>query len=242
MTTQEQYIERLKELVIVKYGRQIASAEECEALVEAVAEKTRVSLSANTLEQIFVVSDSKFMPRPHVLSTLARYAGYAGWSDFCTSSDVLPTNDRDNLATPRHWGVIILTVAALAIVIITAIVLLRGSNDNKTSSNRATTHVESIDSRFTQVKSEWIASTTEHCLAVREYEGMDIEAYRAHVEKVNSEYVSLMEEGIRRDLVLYAAAHNITVDDATIERTARAIAEICSTMCECLTNEASAGI
>lgn len=235
MTTQEQYIERLKELVAVKYGRPITTVEECASLLDDVAEQTHVVLGVNALEQMFVVCDGKYMPRPHILSTLARYVGYGGWSDFCTSSDVVPAEDRDNIRMPQRWGVIILTAVAVVVVVVTAVLLLRGGEEAVEEPSAAIVAVEGVDSRFTYVKDEWVAGTTEHCLAVREWEDMDAEAYMAHVQSVNEQYKTLMNEAIRRDLVLYAAAHNITVDDATIESTAQAIAQICSSMCDCLT-------
>lgn len=237
MTTQEQYIERLKEMVATKFGQPITDVEGCRALMEAINEAVeRPKISAAALELLYLPRMGKDAPRPATLSALAKYMGYGSWSDFCTADDITPADDSDIIVRPRRWGVIILTGIAIAVVIITATILLRGDNntEGKSISKPA---VEQIDSRFMSVAEEWFAGTTEHCLTVREYEQLDTESYAAHVEKVNAEYIALMDEGIRRDLIRYAAAHNITVDDATLSRTAELISEQCRNICACLENE-----
>lgn len=237
MTTQEQYIERLKEMVATKFGQPITDVEGCRALMEAINEAVeRPKISAAALELLYLPRMGKDAPRPTTLSTLAKYVGYGSWSDFCTADDITPADDSDIIARPRHWGVIILTCIAVAVVIITAVVLLRGDNDSPKRAE-ATPTANKIDSRFMPVAEEWFACTTEHCLTVREYEQLDAESYAAHVEKVNAEYITLMDEGIRRDLTRYAAAHNITVDDNTLSRTAELISEQCRNICACLENE-----
>ena len=237
MTTQEQYIERLKEMVAAKFGQPITDVEGCRALMEAINEAVeRPKISAAALELLYLPRLGKDAPRPTTLSALAKYVGYGSWSDFCTADDITPADDSDIIARPRHWGVIILTCIAVVVVIITAVVLLRGDNDTKEEGAIQPT-VEKIDSRFVAVAEEWFASTTEHCLTIREYEQLDAASYAAHVEKVNAEYIALMDEGIRRDLIRYAAAHNITVDDATLSRTAEQISAQCRNICACLENE-----
>ena len=71
MTTQQQYIERLKGMVVLKFGRGIATAEDCVALSEAVAEVTDMQLDANDYAKLFI-PQSNIAPRPVTLSALTR--------------------------------------------------------------------------------------------------------------------------------------------------------------------------
>lgn len=88
MTTQQQYIERLKGMVVAEFGRGIATTEDCAALSRAVAEAIDMHLDANDYAKLFI-PQSNIAPRPVTLSALTRYVGYESWSSFCSSSDVL---------------------------------------------------------------------------------------------------------------------------------------------------------
>lgn len=241
MTTQEQYIERLKELVSAKYGRRPSTEEEFTELAQIVAEKTAINLEIASLKHLFApVTRNSVAPRPITLSTLARYVGYAGWADFCTARDVLPANDTELIPVTHRWGVMLLTISAVVVVIITAIVLLRGNKEEVTVSESMEA-VEAVYDRFAPVKEEWTAATTEYCNALREYyDESNIDGYITHVEGVNKEYISQLRANIERDIARYAVTNNITIDDATIARTADAIALICERMCDNLLVEARA--
>ena len=73
MTTQEQYIARLKEFVEAKFGQRITTIEDCDALSEAVGEATNIKLDSRAFMPIFVHDSRAIAPRPVTLSTLARY-------------------------------------------------------------------------------------------------------------------------------------------------------------------------
>ena len=53
MTTQEQYIERLRELVEAKFGRTITTMEDCEELSVAVGETTNIRLDSRAFIPLF---------------------------------------------------------------------------------------------------------------------------------------------------------------------------------------------
>ena len=131
MTTQEQYVARLKEFVEAKFGRSITSLEDCDALSEAVGEATNIKLDSRAFLPIFVHNSRAVAPRPVTLSTLARYLGYNSWSEFCTSSNVLPAEDTDVIPVVRRWGVIILTALAIVVVAGAIIFLIRAVDSDK---------------------------------------------------------------------------------------------------------------
>jgi hypothetical protein len=67
MTTQEQYIQRLKELVIATFGRNITTSEDCIALSNAIVENVGISVDVESLEQLFLGDNSHLAPRPVML-------------------------------------------------------------------------------------------------------------------------------------------------------------------------------
>ena len=223
MTTQEQYIARLKEYVEAKFGRTISTIEDCEALGEAVGEVTNIRLDSRAYMPIFT---GNVAPRPVTLSTLARYLGYGSWSDFCTSSDVKPAEDKDIIPTTRRWGVIILTSIAIIVVITTIITLLTMESKSATPTQPKSVIIE----EFSSIEAEWLATTTEHCLTLREF--CDDSNYESRVTAFIEEYTSTLKQEIAIDLTRYAIEQNIDIDNNSINETASAISDKCKKMCE----------
>lgn len=226
MTTQEQYIERLKELVVAEFGRNITTTEDCIALSNAVNENVGIVIDIESLEQLFIVENSHSAPRPVMLSSLARYVGFTGWSDFCTARDITPAEDVDRLPIVRRWGVIILTAIAVITVIISAIALIsRGADDDE--------DILQVDSRFRSVETLWVSRTSERCNTLRAYYNEnDAERYNGRVDKYIEKYRTALEKRVKNDVEQYAIQNKITVDNATIEETAEIIIEKCVNMCE----------
>ena len=228
MTLQEQYIERLRGMVVVKYGRDIASVDECCALAEAVAEATDMRLSAKDYASLFM-PQSGVAPRPVTLSALAQYVGYDSWSSFCSSSDVTPAADSDILPTPRYWGVVILTALAVVVVIITAMLLL-GNGDKKTETESVT-----IETVITSVEDRWHARTVEECNAVRAY--FDDEDYAERVDSFIEDYCTTLYDDISAALIYDAEQVGIELSDEDIALYTECIATSCSAMCQSLSAE-----
>ena len=225
MTTQQQYIERLKDMVVREFGRSIATLEDCVALRRAVEESTDILLDANDYATLFFPK-SNIAPRPVILSALTRYVGYESWSSFCSSSDVLPAEDQDFIPTPRRWGVFILTVVAILVVIITAVVLLNdGSDDDANKSKDVDFVVESVEDR-------WLARTLEECNALRAY--ADEVDYSERIDSLLNEYSTTLYEEIVVELSASLKEHNITISDEELASYAEVIMAECYTMCETL--------
>lgn len=162
MTTQEQYVERLKEMVVAKYGHAILSSEDCIHLAETVCEATSTNLDHRSLELMFVAKRHRHAPRPAVLSTLASYVGYSSWSNFCSSRDVLPADDTDIIPIKRRWGVIILTIVAILLVVSTALFLLVGDIGDEASQPE-------LNNLRHDVEAYYAAIATEESIELRRY-------------------------------------------------------------------------
>ncbi len=224
MTTQQQYIERLKDMVAQEFGRSIATAEDCVALSEAIEEVTDMRLDANDYATLFFPK-SNIAPRPVILSALTRYVGYESWSSFCSSSDVLPAEDSDIIPTPRRWGVFILTLAALIVVVVTAVILLNDGTEEVAQTKSPDVVVESVEER-------WLARTLEECNALRAYS--EDEDYTERIDTFMAEYCTTLYDEIASELISMLGEHNISLPEDKVASYAETIMAQCYTMCETL--------
>lgn len=226
MTTQEQYTQRLKQVVAAKFGRVITTSDDCIALANAVDESVGVSVDVESLEQLFLVENPSVAPRPMVLSSLARYVGFTGWGEFCTARDVVPAEERYKLPVVRRWGVIILTALAIVVVVISVVALIGGGDD-------AEGEILVVDSRFRNLENEWVARTLERCNTLRAYYNEnDPERYNSRVDSFIAKYRESLEKSVKPAIENYAIQNKITVDNATIDQTAEIIIEKCIDLCE----------
>lgn len=232
MTLQEQYIERLRVMVEVKFGRSIATIEECHDLADAVSEAVDIHLDAKDYASLFVPK-SGMTVRPVTLTALTKYVGYESWSSFCTSSDITPAEDSDVIPTPRYWGVAILTTLAIIVVVVTALLLLR--DDEKETSGQ-TTVVEVISS----VEDRWHARTLEECNTIRAY--FDKEDYVERVDNFIVEYCTTLYDDIFAMLMLEAQQNGLVIPVEELALHAESIAGSCYAMCEALSSEISLSI
>ena len=224
MTTQQQYIERLKDMVAQEFGRSIATPEDCVDLSKAVGEAIDMHLDSNDYATLFFPK-SNIAPRPVILSALTRYVGYESWSSFCTSSDVLPAEDSDYIPTPRRWGVFILKLAAIIVVVVTAVVLLNDGSDSSAMVDNADAVVESVEEK-------WLARTLEECNALRAY--YDAEDYSERIDAFMAEYCTTLYDEISSELIALLQDQNIVLSDEAVAAYAESIMAQCYTMCETL--------
>lgn len=227
MTTQEQYIARLKEFVEAKFGQRITTIEDCDALSEAVGEATNIKLDSRAFMPIFVHDSHAIAPRPVTLSTLARYLGYNSWSEFCTSSDVMPAADADIIPVTRRWGVIILTILALGVVVGAIIFLV-----SVLRTDREDTRYHSV---VDGVEEYWMARTYEECNAIRAYQSDS--TYLDTLDAFAAKYESMLATDVVRDLRDALDRDDITVDENVISAYADSISHRCRSMCRALQEE-----
>lgn len=229
MTTQEQYVARLKEFVEAKFGRSITSLEDCDALSEAVGEATNIKLDSRAFMPIFVHDSRAVAPRPVTLSTLARYLGYNSWSEFCTSSNVLPAEDTDVIPVVRRWGVIILTALAIVVVAGAIIFLIRAVDGDKSKVDNR--HLEVVE----RVEQRWMARTMEECNAMRAYKSDS--TYVDMLDAFALEYNELLDAEVLRDIRDAVDGEGISISDENIAAHADTIANRCREMYNVLYKE-----
>jgi hypothetical protein len=229
MTTQEQYVARLKEFVEAKFGRSITSLEDCDALSEAVGEATNIKLDSRAFMPIFVHDSRAVAPRPVTLSTLARYLGYNSWSEFCTSSNVLPAEDTDVIPVVRRWGVIILTALAIVVVAGAIIFLIRAVDSDKSKVDNR--HLEVVE----RVEQRWVARTMEECNAMRAYKSDS--TYVDMLDAFALEYNELLDAEVLRDIRDAVDGEGISISDENIAAHADTIANRCRAMYNVLYKE-----
>lgn len=229
MTTQEQYVARLKEFVEAKFGRSITSLEDCDALSEAVGEATNIKLDSRAFLPIFVHDSRAVAPRPVTLSTLARYLGYNSWSEFCTSSNVLPAEDTDVIPVVRRWGVIILTALAIVVVAGAIIFLIRAVDGDKSKVDNR--HLEVVE----RVEQRWVARTMEECNAMRAYKSDS--TYVDMLDAFALEYNELLDAEVLRDIRDAVDGEGISISDENLAAHADTIANRCRAMYNVLYKE-----
>lgn len=228
MTTQQQYIEQLKSLVAKKFGRDIISTEDCVALAEAIGETPDNELIIKALGIIFSDGENRgYAPRPALLSALARYIGYSGWSDFCTSPEVIPAIETNVIPVTRRWGVIIVTILAILIVVSTVVYLLCASSHTTDATPRPT-----LEQATRDIAEQWHARTLEECNTVRYYAGR--RNYEEQVESFVEEYETNLTELIQSDIENLITERGLHFTEAEIEAEAEAIAEECRAVYRCL--------
>ena len=229
MTTQEQYIERLKKLTEAKYGHAVSTTEECASLGAAICAATGISVDEASLYQLFIEHRRGVTPRPAMLSAMAKYVGYDSWIAFCTSSDIVPVEDSDIIPTTRRWGVIILTLLAL-ITVVGAIVYLVVDGSSTTTKRRVVEHRVSLGDLCANVEEQWIASTIELCNTVRMYSGS--EEYAMRRDQFIRAYSETLDVSIRRDIEDVINEHGVSFSDEDIAAETDRIATRCRTMLE----------
>jgi hypothetical protein len=220
MTTQEQYIARLKELVEAKFGHSITNIEECDALSEVVGEATNIKLDSRAYMPIFVKTPNAIAPRPVTLSTLARYLGYNSWSEFCASATILPAADTDKLPVVRRWGVIILT--SMAIVIVAGAIIFLIALAGRDTAEKSVVALQPIAEN---VERHWVARTLEECNSLRAYRSDSTYADRLNI--FCKDYDAVLNSDIIHDLRTAIEEHGATASDMELAECRDSIAARC---------------
>lgn len=228
MTTQEQYVAKIKQLVIQKYGRNISSADDCASLSDAIEKSVGVRIDMPTLQLLFSRNKSVMMPRLMVLSTLAKYVGYEDWSDFCAAHTVSSSDDSAKIPVRRRWGVIVATVIGIAVILLGALFVLNGDEEVK-SEDKTTAAYNLVVS---DVTAKYVMMADIECLALRAHDGTNRIAFEEQTQETISRYRSEVSVAIADDIRAAAAEANIEVDDASVDASAAKITDRCVAILE----------
>lgn len=78
-------IERLKFRVEETFGSKVRTPKDFERLADSVFQRTCVLMSPTTFKRLWGYINEPVTPHRSTLDTLARYAGWNDWEDFCTN-------------------------------------------------------------------------------------------------------------------------------------------------------------
>ncbi|MBQ4499087.1 MAG: hypothetical protein II985_02485 [Alistipes sp.] len=209
MMENNQYIELLKAEVLRRFGRTLDAPTDYDQLSLDVSEVTGDSLSVSTLKRLYGYDKRSTMPRPSTLSTLSRYVGYAGWSDFCAQQvDVeLPSSSAVNAKPSRRRPVWVAVVILAAVGGVVAY-MLRPTPD-KPASQETTPPVEVqlsaeeiIERDIAKIRQAWMEDATRRCDSIRRYRAeMDVVAYSKLVDNFYFPYLfTTVKQGVERDI------------------------------------------
>lgn len=187
--SERNHIEDLKEAVVATFARTLDSPTDFDALSADVAKRTGENVSTSTLRRLYGYTKPAVVPRPSTLSVLARYVGYAGWSEFCQASEGQPTV----ASTPRRlW----LWIALAGIVAVAAVIvaLLIAGRDGAQRPSEATVEPSSVVAPTTQphraMLEKYRRESLQFCNEVRaQRSSLDILAYKSLVDSLYIKYV-----------------------------------------------------
>ena len=224
MTTQEQYIAKIKQLVVKRFGANISSADDCVALSDAVEKEVGIRIDMPTLQMLFSRNSRVVTPRPMVLSALAKYVGYTGWSDFCATCNISGDDDDHVIPTRRRWGMIAALCAVVAVVV-AGVVFFVGRGDDEPKKSDAPT---AYDYLVEEVADDWLVRTKEHYLELRIYDGVNNLAFDKHVAEFYEEFTEGLVTFIANDIRTKAADKKIDIRGENIEASAKDVANRCT--------------
>ena len=165
MKTEQQHIEDLKRAVAKRFARTLDAPTDYDALALDIASITGESVSVSTLKRLFGYDKHSTTPRPSTLSTLSRYVGYTGWSDFCGREEmgVEPSPKRAKLARKGLY------IAILAMVIAVVIIGILISAEPGDTANTEPTEPLPTKTTAEDIRNKWTQLSVQKCDSIRTY-------------------------------------------------------------------------
>ena len=191
MEKEEIYIDKLKEAVAETFGRTLDSPNDFDLLSIQIRNKTTDIISPSTLKRLFGYIQPSTIPRTSTLSSLARYVGYKGWSDFCqiqnTSIPTLEPQKKKYIYRRVIWrSILVIAIASLIYIAINQ------KSDELPHSTESGQSIATSQSVYEQILDDCLLHTKAKCDSLREYrsEMNMMEYYRF----INDEYIALTFE------------------------------------------------
>lgn len=165
-------IDALKDTVVETFGRTLDAPTDFDALSSEIQNKTGETISPSTLKRLYGYIKPATTPRPSTLSTLARYAGFAGWSDFCDARSVQIGGPKKQNRYRTLWYYVLVGVGICGLIIF----ILRFAG-------MASTEPETPEQKVERIKLRCAAFAKERCDSMRNLRnGMNIITYKETVD------------------------------------------------------------
>lgn len=197
MSQREEHINRLKSAIIKQFGRTLDAPTDYDLLSAAIQERTNETISSTTLKRLFGYLKPATVPRPSTLSTLARYIGFVGWSDFLNSAygekDTLPEKQSRHSTLPYYM------LAGASLCVLAFILWLTIPT---TRTNQPAVAQETVEQKIKRIKQRSISFAKKRCDSIRTLrERMDIITYKEAVDKFYFPFVfTELKDSIDRQL------------------------------------------
>lgn len=207
MKTESQHIEDLKIAVLAKFARTLDSPTDYDTLSLDIADITNETVSPSTLKRLFGYDKHSTSPRPSTLSTLSRYVGYVGWSNFCEQNGSADTPKFQKPGLLIHNPFILLSLFVVVCVVILLLVVLPANKQGLNSVAQSSTgyQLESTEPSVLsvdEVRKKWTTLSIHKCDSIRRYrDQMDIDKYASIVDEFYFDYVfEQMKHGVAEDI------------------------------------------
>lgn len=165
MKTEQQHIEELKRAVAKRFARTLDAPTDYDALALDIASITGESVSVSTLKRLFGYDKHSTTPRPSTLSTLSRYVGYTGWSDFY-GREQMSVEPSPKRAKRTKKG---LYIAILAMVVAILIIGILISAEPSNTAYSESTEPLSAEPTAVDIRNKWIELSVRKCDSIRTY-------------------------------------------------------------------------
>ncbi len=184
MEHDDKQVGALKEAVVGTFGRTLDAPTDFDLLSAEIRKSTGETISASTLKRLYGYIRPATAPRPSTLSALARYAGYAGWSDFCGSRESGTAVAETRRSARRRRRLLILSGTAALCILAFGMVAGVGPFRAAQGSADPVSPPETAGQRAERIAQRCVALAKVRCDSVRRLRpGMDIIAYREAVEE-----------------------------------------------------------
>lgn len=178
LTDNDDLLSALKQAVLQIFGHTLDSTSDFDSLSYDILQKTGENISASTLKRIYGYVKYDTFPRVSTLSILSRYAGYSGWSDFCSKNigDNMPEPhlELSRKRTPKIW--IIAGIVSSIVIVVTIGIYLSGTDRSESRDN--STPIENItilkaddpiESKYNSILAHCFKLTQQKCDSVKQY-------------------------------------------------------------------------
>lgn len=237
-------IEKLKQEIIATLGRTIDSPTDFDYLSIKIADKTGDVISVSTLKRLFGYIKGSVTPRPSTLSSLARYVGYSGWSEFCAAQSLLSNELPPYGVTKKRFKIAVLVIGGAVVVGLGFLYFMSAPTSSKVDavaieapqSQTIQPQVEPSDAdKYEQILAHCIAESNKMCDAVRARRGgMDKRKYVRLAEDTYNQFV--FKE--LKQMITLKVPETFSGDDALEQRYANDIFIQCREICVTMLREA----
>lgn len=93
-------IERIKEEILQKFGRELVYTKDCKILADTICQETGSRISTTTIRRLYGFLKSTTVPGKYTLNILAGFVGFKDWMQYCKYKQKQP---RSTAISKENW-------------------------------------------------------------------------------------------------------------------------------------------